>query len=363
MPRLAAALALACAAELLHFFAPDTATWRAAGMAVAAVAIELAGTSVFRKGLRALLGGRLNINALMTVAVTGAFLIGQWPEAAMVMALYSLAELIEARAVQRARNAIASLLALARAGRGGAARRRLGAMPARAVPVGARVRVKPGERLALDGRVLRGQSAVDQAPVTGESLPVDKGYPGDEVFAGTINHGGALEFEVTRPAGDTVLARIITAVEDAQAQRAPTQRFVDRFAAVYTPAVFALALAVALGGPLLLGWPWLPAVQGTGAAGHRLPVRAGHLHARHRGQRAGGGGAARHPDQGRRLPGAGAAAEDHRARQDRHPHARRASCWWTAPCCTAPMPGTRRASRAGWQRARTTRCPRPSPPG
>ncbi|MFT3776915.1 MAG: heavy metal translocating P-type ATPase [Ottowia sp.] len=257
--RLAAALVLACAAELLHFFAPDTAAWHAAGMAVAAVAIALAGTAVFRKGLRALLGGRLNINALMTVAVTGAFLIGQWPEAAMVMALYSLAELIEARAVQRARNAIASLLALAPAqaevaqpGGGWAL------VDARAVPVGARVRVKPGERLALDGRVLRGQSAVNQAPVTGESLPVDKG-PGDEVFAGTINDSGALEFEVTRPASDTVLARIISAVEDAQAQRAPTQRFVDRFAAVYTPAVFVLALAVALGGPWLLGWSWLAA--------------------------------------------------------------------------------------------------------
>jgi Cd2+/Zn2+-exporting ATPase len=124
------------------------------------------------------------------------------------------------------------------------------------VAVGAIVRVTPGERFALDGRVTTGQGAVDQSPVTGESIPVDKA-PGDTVFAGTINQSGSLEFEVTRPAGDTVLAGIIHAVEAAQSQRAPTQRFVDRFAAVYTPAVFVLALAVAVGTPLLLGWPWL----------------------------------------------------------------------------------------------------------
>jgi Cd2+/Zn2+-exporting ATPase len=97
---------------------------------------------------------------------------------------------------------------------------------------------------------------VDQSPVTGESLPVDKAS-GDDVFAGTINQSGALEFEVTKPAGDTVLARIIHAVEQAQGQRAPTQRFVDRFASIYTPAVFVLALGVAVGTPFLLGWPWL----------------------------------------------------------------------------------------------------------
>ncbi len=127
------------------------------------------------------------------------------------------------------------------------------------MPVGATARVKPGERFALDGRVIAGRGAVDQSPVTGESIPVDK-EPGDDVFAGTINQSGALEFEVTKPASDTVLARIIHAVEEAQGQRAPTQRIVDRFAAVYTPAVFVLALAVAIGTPLLLGWPWTEAI-------------------------------------------------------------------------------------------------------
>jgi Cd2+/Zn2+-exporting ATPase len=176
------------------------------------------------------------------------------------MALYALAETIEARSVERARNAIAGLLALSppRAEVRQADGRWL-PQPAGDIAVGATVRVKPGERFALDGRVTAGQGAVDQSPVTGESIPVDKG-PGDEVFAGTINQSGALEFEVTRPATDTVLARTIHAVEQAQAQRAPTQRFVDRFAAVYTPAVFVLALMVAVLGPLLLGWAWATAV-------------------------------------------------------------------------------------------------------
>ncbi len=175
----------------------------------------------------------------------------------MVMALYSLAELIEARSVERARNAITGLLALSppqvdvRQPDG-----RWATRDAKSVPVGATARVKPGERFALDGRVTQAQSAVDQSPVTGESIPVDKAV-GDEVFAGTINQSGSLEFEVTKLAGDTVLARIIHAVEDAQGQRAPTQRIVDRFAAVYTPAVFFLALAVVVGAPLALGWTWL----------------------------------------------------------------------------------------------------------
>lgn len=258
--QLSAALVLALGAELLHFVAPDTMPWRVAGMALAAVAIALSGLGVYRKGLSALLRGQLGISALMTVAVTGAFLIGQWSEAAMVMALYSLAELIEARAVDRARGAIQSLLALtptvAQVRQADGSWRE---QPAERVAIGQVVRVRPGERLPLDGTVTTGQSAVDQAPVTGESVPVDKG-PGDPVFAGTINQHGALEFTVTAPASDTVLARIIHAVEEAQGTRAPTQRFVDRFAAIYTPAVFAIALAVAVLGPWLAGWPWLTGI-------------------------------------------------------------------------------------------------------
>lgn len=258
--RLGAALGLALMAEGVSFLAPDTSAWKAAGMAVAAAAIGLAGLETYTKGLKALRHARLNINALMSVAVTGAFLIGQWPEAAMVMALYAIAELIEARAVDRARNAIKGLVDLApadaevRQADGTWARVR-----ATEIALGNIARIKPGERVALDGIVTKGHSTINQAPVTGESIPVDKG-PGDTVFAGTINEAGEIEFRVTAGANDTTLARIIHAVEEAQGTRAPTQRFVDRFAAVYTPAVFVVAVAVAVLPPLFLGWPWLEAL-------------------------------------------------------------------------------------------------------
>lgn len=260
MKRLAASLLAAVAAELLHYFAPETTAWHVAGMAVAALAIALAGIGIYQSGLRSLLRGKLGIDSLMAVAVTGAFLIGQWPEAAMVMALYALAELIEHRAADRARHAISGLMVLAPEqadvlGEDGSWRR----AAARDVAVGATVRVRPGERLPFDGVVSTGSGAVDQASVTGESMPVDK-VPGDALFAGTINLGSELQFRVTAAAGNTTLDRIIHAVEQAQTSRAPTQRFVDRFAAVYTPAVFLIALAVAILAPLLLGWGWQDAI-------------------------------------------------------------------------------------------------------
>ena len=259
--RTLAALALALGAELWHAFAPEA--WAAAGMALAALAVLLAGLCTYAKGLAALRRARLSISALMAVAVTGAFAIGQWPEAAMVMALYALAEHLEARAVDRARGAIARLLDMApaqaevrvesgKSGQGGETWRKL---PAAQVAPGSVIRAKPGARLALDGTVIQGQSAVNQAPVTGESLPVDK-REGDTVYAGTLNLSGTLLVRVTAAAQDTQLARIIHAVEQAQSERAPMQAFIDRFAAIYTPAVFALALAVALLGPLAVGWPW-----------------------------------------------------------------------------------------------------------
>ncbi|WP_029526941.1 heavy metal translocating P-type ATPase [Polaromonas glacialis] len=260
LPRLVGALVLAGVAEAISFFAPEGLPWMLAGMAVALAAIYLAGLEVYQKGLTALFKRRLNINALMTVAVTGAFLIGQWPEAAMVMALYSLAELIEAMAVDRARNAIKGLMALAPEQ---ADVRQPGGnwqtVALNDVPLGATVRVRPGGRIPLDGLVTAGASAVNQAPVTGESLPVDKGV-GDSVFGGTINETGELELAVTAAAQDSTLARIIHAVEQAQGKRAPTQTLIDRFAAVYTPTVFVLALAVALFTPLLLDWTWLDAL-------------------------------------------------------------------------------------------------------
>nr|WP_254607041.1 heavy metal translocating P-type ATPase [Rhodoferax sp. BAB1] len=258
--RLGASLLLAIAAELLDFFAPETAVYKGAGMALAAAAIWLAGFSTYRKGFTALRQGRLNISALMTVAVTGAFLIGQWPEAAMVMALYAIAELIEARAVDRARNAIKSLLDLtpdtAEVKQPDGEWKEVAAAD---VALNAIVRVKPGARIPLDGMITSGNSAVNQAPVTGESMPIDKAVS-DLVFAGTINGTGALEMRVTAAASNTTLARIIQAVEQAQGSRAPTQQFVDRFAAIYTPAVFALAVAVALLTPWLMGIGWMEAL-------------------------------------------------------------------------------------------------------
>lgn len=260
LPRIIAALVVALAAELSHLLLPDTRGWHIAGMALAALAIGLSGLGIYASGLRALMRGKLGIDTLMAVAVTGAFLIGQWPEAAMVMSLYALAELIEHKAADRARNAIAGLMALAPdeaevQNADGSWQRQ----SARAVPVGAVVRVRPGERVPLDGTVTEGRSAIDQASVTGESIPVDKG-PGDPVFAATVNQGGELQLRVTAAAGQTTLDRIIEAVEQAQATRAPTQRFVERFAAIYTPTVFVLALLVALLPPLLLDWDWLDAI-------------------------------------------------------------------------------------------------------
>jgi len=258
--KLLAALGLALAAEAIAYAFPATTWIKGLGMAIALGAIFLSGFGVYGKGLAALRQGRLNINALMAVAVTGAFLIGQWPEAAMVMALYAIAEAIEARAVDRARGAIKSLLALSpeqaevRQADGGWLR-----IGVKSVALNSVVRISPGERVPLDGTVLAGQSAVDQSPLTGESLPVDKG-PGDEVFAGTINQASALEVRVTSPASDSTLSRIIKAVEEAQASRAPTQRFVDQFAAVYTPAVFALALLVAVLMPWVAEITWIEAV-------------------------------------------------------------------------------------------------------
>ncbi len=254
------ALGLAIAAEGLDFFAPDTLPFKGLGMAVAAIAIWFSGISTYRKGLAALRRGQLNMNALMGVAVTGAFLIGQWPEAAMVMALYAIAELIEARSVDRARNAIKGLLALTP--ESAEVRQANGSweeMPAANIVLGAVARVKPGARIPLDGRVTAGNSAVNQAPVTGESIPVDKTV-GDLVFAGTINETGIIEFAVTAAADNTTLARIIHAVEQAQGTRAPTQRLVDRFAAFYTPSIFAIAVAVAALGPWLFAWTWTQAL-------------------------------------------------------------------------------------------------------
>ncbi|MCD9118229.1 heavy metal translocating P-type ATPase [Pseudomonas bijieensis] len=243
----------ALGAEVIHFTnaAPN---WVVA--LVALVSILSGGLGTYKKGWIALKNRNLNINALMSIAVTGAVLIGQWPEAAMVMFLFTVAELIEAKSLDRARNAIGGLMQMAP--EQATVQQADGSwqvQAVKAIALGARVRVRPGERVGLDGDVVAGRSTIDQAPITGESLPVEKTV-GDKVFAGTINQAGELEYTVTAAADHSTLARIIHAVEQAQGSRAPTQRFVDQFSKIYTPAVFILALAVAVIPPLFMGAAW-----------------------------------------------------------------------------------------------------------
>ena len=196
------------------------------------------------------------MNVLMTVAVAGAWIIGEGAEGAAVVFLFALAELLESWSVGRARRAIKSLLALTPET---ALRKSATGEPEETavgnVTVGEIILVRSGQRVPLDGEVLTGQSAINQAPITGESVPVDK-MPGDSVFAGTINGEGSLEIRVTKAASNSTLARIIRLVEEAEEQKAPTQRFVDRFARYYTPAVFVLALLVALMPPLMAHGAW-----------------------------------------------------------------------------------------------------------
>lgn len=218
-------------------------------------AVLTGGWLVFPNAWRALKKRQLEINVLMTVAVIGAFFIGEHAEAAAVVFLFSLSELLESWSAQRARKAIASLLKLAPET---AWVQRDGAwieISAKEVAVGEQVRVQTGQRIPLDGIVSVGQSTVNEAPITGESMPVEKGA-GSPVFAGTINGEGSLEIKTTKGAGDSLLAGIIRLVEEAQEQKAPTQRFVDRFARYYTPSVFIIALGIALIPTLVFSQPW-----------------------------------------------------------------------------------------------------------
>lgn len=226
-------------------------------LAIAAFAIATlsGGLLVFPLAWKALLGRRLDMNVLMTVAVAGAWLIGEQAEAASVVFLFALSELLESWAETRARKAIGSLLELAPdtalVRSGGEVKE----LPVAGVAVDAEVVVKSGARIPLDGTVIEGESSVNQAPITGESVPVDK-VSGDPLFAGTINGNGSLVMRVTRVSTQTTLSRIIKLVEEAGEQKAPTQRFVDKFAAIYTPAVFLAAILVALVPPLAFGAAW-----------------------------------------------------------------------------------------------------------
>jgi Cd2+/Zn2+-exporting ATPase len=219
-----------------------------------ALAVVSGGATTLRRAVASVRQGRLDMFVLMTVAVIGAALIGEWIEAATVVVLFALAQALERRSLDRARHAIRTLVADAPAD----VTRRRGLLNERVaiaqVAVGDLLVVGPGERIALDGDVVAGRSDVNQAPITGESLPVARAA-GDPVFAGTVNGTGALDVRVTAIGEDTTLARIIHQVEQAQATRAPSQAWVDRFAARYTPAVLLLAVLAAVVPPLAFGEP------------------------------------------------------------------------------------------------------------
>lgn len=219
------------------------------------LAMLTGGYFIARRGFMALRTLSLDMNFLMTVAVIGAAVIEQWLEGATVMFLFSVANLLQNYTMDRARNAIRSLMDLSSrevsVKRNGREER---ASPEE-VQIGETIIIRPGEKIGLDGRVVDGSSWVNQAPITGESMPVAK-QPGEAVFAGTINQNGFLEVEVTHAYQDTTLSRIIHMVEEAQAQKAPSQSFVDRFSRYYTPIVIGGAALVAVIPPLAFGYPF-----------------------------------------------------------------------------------------------------------
>ena len=250
-------------------------------------AMVVAGYPIARSAWRAVTINReININVLMTIAAIGAAIIGEYTEAGLVITLFAIGEALEGFTAQRARESIRSLVALTP--RQAAVlrpcidcREHLGQdgyeggpcpfcglemqlVDVNDLDLGDRIVVKPGERIPMDGRILAGVSTVNQAAITGESVPVPR-QPGEEVFAGSINGEAALEIEVTHRAADNTIARMIQMVEEAQDKKAPSQRFVDRFAKVYTPAVVTVAALVAVIPPVFFGEPFWnpdPATQG-----------------------------------------------------------------------------------------------------
>lgn len=230
---------------LLHFLLQE-GHWE---KIIYALAMVSGGWFIAHKGFAAARHGALDMNFLMSIAVIGAIIIDAWDEAAMVVFLFSLAQVLEGRAMDRARHAVRSLMELAPP----VARLLKGdketSVAVELVHIDDVFRLQPGEKIPLDGDVIDGRSAVNQAPITGESIPVDKSV-GDSVYAGSINGQGSLDVRVTHLAADTTLAHIVHLIEEAQAARAPSQAFVDRFARFYTPAVLVLATFIAVIPPL-----------------------------------------------------------------------------------------------------------------
>lgn len=222
--------------------------WLAPALAIGA--IVSGGWHIVPRGIRSAMNGAMDMNFLMSVAALGALIIGEYAEAGSAMFLFAVAQLLESSSMDRARKAITGLMDLSPAEATVLRDGREERVRADQVAVGETTVIRPGEKIPVDGEVLTGYSSVNQAPITGESVPVEK-EPGTEVFAGTLNGEGALEVRSTKSASDTTLARIIHSVEEAQASRAPSQAFVERFARVYTPVVVLTAIAIAVLPPLV----------------------------------------------------------------------------------------------------------------
>jgi len=221
------------------------------------LAMVLGGWGNFKKASHALPRLNFNMSVLMSVAVIGAFAIGQYEEGATVAFLYAISEMLQAWTVEKTRRSIRQLMDIAPKT---ALLRRSGSEVETSVEqinIDDIMIVYPGEKIAMDGEIVKGESAINEAAITGESIPADKG-PGAEVFAGTLNTHGSIEVKVTKLVQDTTIAKIIHMVEEAQSKRAPSQVFVEKFATVYTPIVMALAMGFMFLPPLLLGYEWTP---------------------------------------------------------------------------------------------------------
>ena len=242
---------------LLAGYAVSTAngdnTWLSIALFLAAIAIG--GFSLIKEGLMNLTKLEFDMSTLMTIAVIGAALIGDWAEGAVVVFLFSVSEALESYSIDKARNSIASLIELAPTTAIVLRNNQEFEVDVEDLGISDVILIKPGQKIAMDGEVIQGDSSVNQAAITGESLPVHK-VLGDEVFAGTLNEEGAMQVRVTKLAEDTTIAKIIHLVEEAQAEKAPTQQFVDRFAKYYTPAILVISLLIMVIPPLVTGGLW-----------------------------------------------------------------------------------------------------------